>query len=93
MEFLVRATDVTARARHVRFTPDSGHFPDELACPFVPLADIVVVVDAPVSAAHHRDLLVVRNGWTSLAFSLARQESRRSCSRRGFGPTDSSSQV
>jgi ATP/maltotriose-dependent transcriptional regulator MalT len=34
------------------------------------------------SAAHHRDPLVGRNGWTSLASSLARQESRRSCSRR-----------
>jgi hypothetical protein len=26
--------DITARARHVRFTPDSGHSADELACPF-----------------------------------------------------------
>ena len=26
--------DITARSRRVRFTPDSGHSADELACPF-----------------------------------------------------------
>ena len=26
--------DITTRPRHVRFTPDSGHSADELACPF-----------------------------------------------------------
>ena len=26
--------DITPRARHVRFTPDSGHSSDGLACPF-----------------------------------------------------------
>jgi hypothetical protein len=35
------------------------------------------VLDAPAPAAHNRDPLVGRNGWTSLVSSLARQESRR----------------
>ena len=51
----------TARARHVRFTPDSGHSADELALRFVPTTEVatghargISVVTGPLKAVSAR---------------------------------------
>src|SRR6478609_6142808 len=65
--------DIMARARHVRFTPDSGHSADELACPFcaisghslLPYSAIIGAEPSQLDTGRLAGLDVRISAWTS----------------------------